>query len=251
MRKTKTNLKYPKLLIESYRCLKYAATGAPPPGSNGGKSFIHDPGVGGKTQTVASVKLQFIGNDKKRYVIARGIQATKAKTITMKTLDSTLSYKLDSGEFSSLSSKCGDINVEVQRHIGVSEAILNYVIFCHQDESNWPLEEGSKVKERFDLIFAADKYNKVLKEIKDVRKNHQAESKMNEKDLAHFKENKKVFDEKEKKLRREMREKDKLLEDLKIKDDALLPVTTRLKEINEVERDYAGIYEQLGQAKTR
>ena len=113
------------------------------------------------------------------------------------------------------------------------------------------MEEGGKVKERFDLIFAADKYNTLLKEIKVVRKSHQDELKMNDKDMAHFRENKKVFDDKEKKLRREMREKDKLLEELKVKEEALAPVSSRLKEINEVERDYTGIYEQLGQAKTR
>ena len=89
-------------------------------------------GVTGKTSVVANVKLQFIGNDKKRYVISRGIQATKGKAISIKTLDSTLSYLNKDGEFSSLSSKCIEINTEVQRHIGVSEAILNYVIFCHQ-----------------------------------------------------------------------------------------------------------------------
>jgi hypothetical protein len=30
--------------------------------------------------------------------------------------------------------------------LGVSKPILNYVIFCHQEDSNWPLEEGKKVK---------------------------------------------------------------------------------------------------------
>ena len=103
--------------------------------------------------------------------------------------------------------------------------------------------EGGKVKERFDLIFAADKYNTLLKEIKVVRKSHLDELKMNAKDMEHFRENKKVFDDKEKKLRREMREKDKLLEELKVKEEAMAPVISRLKEINEVERDFSGVNE--------
>ena len=28
-------------------------------------------------------------------------------------------------------------------HMGVSKAILNSVIFCHQEESNWYVERGS------------------------------------------------------------------------------------------------------------
>ena len=106
----------------------------------------------GKSSVVANVKLQFIGNDKKRYVISRGIQATKAKTISIKTLDSTLSYVNNDGDFSSLSSKCSDINIEVQRHLGVSEAILNYVIFCHQVSSNQNLSKKNCKLEKKKII---------------------------------------------------------------------------------------------------
>jgi len=39
--------------------------------------------------------------------------------------------------------------------LGVSKAVLDNVIFCHQEEANWPLSEGKAVKQRFDDIFAA------------------------------------------------------------------------------------------------
>ena len=42
--------------------------------------------------------------------------------------------------------------------LGVSKSVLNNVIFCHQEESNWPLSEGKALKEKFDSIFAATKY---------------------------------------------------------------------------------------------
>ena len=54
--------------------------------------------------------------------------------------------------------KCADINTQIFHALGVSKPILNYVIFCHQEESNWPLDEGSKVKDKFDEIFASAKY---------------------------------------------------------------------------------------------
>ena len=41
------------------------------------------------------------------------------------------------------------------------QAILENVIFVHQEESNWPLADGATLKRHFDDIFAATKYTKV------------------------------------------------------------------------------------------
>ena len=41
------------------------------------------------------------------------------------------------------------------------QAILESVIFVHQEESNWPLSEATVLKKKFDDIFAATKYTKV------------------------------------------------------------------------------------------
>merc|ERR1711874_780478 len=87
------------------------------------------------------------------------------------TLDATIT-RIDSttGEKKQLSSKCADFEVEMTQVLGVSKAILNNVIFCHQEDSNWPLDEGKKVKEKFDAIFSATKYIKGLDTISKVRK---------------------------------------------------------------------------------
>ena len=57
-------------------------------------------------------------------------------------------------------------------NLGVSKPILNYVIFCHQEDSNWPLEEGKKVKDKFDEIFDSQKYKNCLNNIRDIRISH-------------------------------------------------------------------------------
>ena len=49
----------------------------------------------------------------------------------------------------------------VPQLMGVSKAVLENVIFVHQEESNWPLAEGQVLKKKFDDIFAATKYTKV------------------------------------------------------------------------------------------
>jgi DNA repair protein RAD50 len=58
--------------------------------------------------------------------------------------------------------------------MGVSKAILNNVIFCHQEDSNWPLDEGKKLKERFDAIFGTSEYNKAIAEFGKIRKGYEA-----------------------------------------------------------------------------
>lgn len=60
-------------------------------------------------------------------------------------------------ETTSLSSKCVVVDQEMISALGVSKPVLNNVIFCHQEESNWPLSEGKALKEKFDAIFAATK----------------------------------------------------------------------------------------------
>ena len=63
--------------------------------------------------------------------------------------------------------------------MGVSAAILNSVIFCHQEESNWPLGEPKNVKKKLDDIFCSTRYNKALEEIKKQMKNLSLQSKEN------------------------------------------------------------------------
>ena len=44
---------------------------------------------------------------------------------------------------------------EVPLLMGVSKAILENVIFVHQDDANWPLAEPAALKKRFDDIFSS------------------------------------------------------------------------------------------------
>lgn len=62
------------------------------------------------------------------------------------------------GEKVSLSSKCAELDREMISSLGVSKAVISHVIFCHQEESNWPLSEGKALKQKFDEIFSATRY---------------------------------------------------------------------------------------------
>ena len=197
-----------------------------PPNTKGG-AFVHDPNVretkveavpnadrrllrqmAGESEVKAEVKLRFINTNGDRMVANRRLQVTKKKTaLSLKTLEGTISF--DNGaddtkvrifyvrsgkrrlimglQRRTISTKCSDMDDEIPRLLGVSKAILENVIFCHQEESNWPLSEPSVLKKKFDDIFEATKYTKALDQIKAIRKEQTAELKVDKERLLAYK----------------------------------------------------------------
>ena len=45
-------------------------------------------------------------------------------------------------------------------------------MFCHQEDSSWPLQEGSVLKKRFNDMFGSTRYAQALEEIKEERKKY-------------------------------------------------------------------------------
>ena len=79
------------IFILPFRCLRYASTGNFPPGSYMGRNFVHDPKMNKASVVNAHLKMSFISNDNKRYIISRSVQAKQGpKQVQIKTLDSTL-----------------------------------------------------------------------------------------------------------------------------------------------------------------
>lgn len=150
-------------------CLKYVTTGDLPPNSKGG-AFIHDPKMCGEKEVLAQVKLSFKSLNGAKMVCTRSLQLTVKKTARQqKTLEGQL-LVVRNGERSTLSSRCAELDLLMPQYLGVSKAVLEYVIFCHQDESLWPLSEPAVLKKRFDEIFEALKYTKAIDNIKVLRK---------------------------------------------------------------------------------
>lgn len=87
-----------------------------------------------------------------------------------KTLDSTIITEDPSGRKEESGRRVEEVNAEMAEAMGVSKAILNNVIFCHQEDSNWPLDEGKKLKEKFDAIFGTTDYNKAIEKLIKFRK---------------------------------------------------------------------------------
>lgn len=49
---------------------------------------------------------------------------------------------------------------------------------CHQEDSSWPLDEGKKLKEKFDAIFDITQYNKAIEQTIKIRKKEADELKV-------------------------------------------------------------------------
>ncbi len=165
--------------------LNYATTGEKPPGTGTGAAFVHDPKHAGQREVKASVKLLFCTPNNSKVVVTRNLQLEQGKEKqTLKTLDSTIEITKANGVKVSQSSKCSEIDKQVPMLMGVSPAILQSVIFCHQEESNWPLTgTDAELKKRFDLIFSADRYRKGLVELKERQKAMTAQIKVLEPEL--------------------------------------------------------------------
>ncbi|EGW31450.1 uncharacterized protein SPAPADRAFT_67510 [Spathaspora passalidarum NRRL Y-27907] len=173
-------------------CLKYATTGDLPPNSKGG-AFVHDPSLSGRSNVSGQIKLAFRNVNGKSMITTRTVQLSKkqsrgsaAATLTFKTMEGQLTL-IEKGDKISISTKNSELDAQTPIYLGASRSILDYVIFCHQDESLWPLSEASVLKKRFDDIFEASKFTKVLDNLKNIKKEMATDIKLIEQSVQHLK----------------------------------------------------------------
>eukprot|EP01135_Chromosphaera_perkinsii_P004834 Nk52_evm12s298 gene=Nk52_evmTU12s298 len=234
-------------------CLKYATTGDMPPNSNKG-AFVHDPKIAGEREVKARVKLRFKNTTGHTLVATRNMQLTqKTKKLEFKTLENNLQTVDTSKENhkESFSARCGDMDTVVPNMLGVSKAILNNVIFCHQEDSNWPLSEPSKLKQKFDDIFAADKYIKVMESIKKVRLEHAGESKTLAVNLEHLSKLK----EKAESTRKSLEAKKRLIRDIREQkqgiEEKVDPTKEELEKVRGLIDSVRGLNDEISSKKSK
>ena len=155
----------------------------------------------GEKEVLAQVKLSFQNTNGAKMVCTRSLQLTVKKTTrTQKTLEGQL-LVLKDGQRSSVSSRCAELDQMLPNFLGVPKAILDSVIFCHQEESMWPLSEPSALKKKFDEIFEAQKYTKAIDNIKALRKKQTDELKTLNAIQVQFKQDKERAEKAERRAR--------------------------------------------------
>jgi len=194
-------------------CLKYVSTGSLPPGSNSGQSFVHDPKMAGLPEVKAQVKLLFTTRNKTKVFVSRNLRVNQmTKKLNFKQLEGVIKTRTESRKEQSLSGKCAELDKAVPDFMGVSKAILENVIFCHQEESLWPLMESSVLKKKLDEIFESARYNKALEEVRKQKKRLTDKSK-------DYKSDWKVLDVQKQNSYRLEDEREDVLEKLQVKQD--------------------------------
>lgn len=165
-----------------------------PPGGDHGRSFVHDPKIFNQAGTLGQIKLEVSNLQGKRLSVCRSMKiSNKRGKYSFETLDATMNYiddKADGkGSTNSISKRCVDVDVAMCQFMGnllhlleiglilnnilftgVSKAIINNVLFCHQENSSWPLDESKKLKDKFDAIFGITEFNKTIERIIKMRK---------------------------------------------------------------------------------
>lgn len=173
-------------IIES---LKYATSGAFPPGTKNAGGWIHHPQSKGSenastagrkrkaaniTKIPASIYLEFESKNKSTNLIQsvqvrRNIEGTlKDGKMTIKSLEGTITVREKKSQkvIESRNEKLEELNKIVRSYLGVNKPVLEYAVFCHQDDTLWPFEEAKNLKAKFDDIFQSTEYVKALEQIK-------------------------------------------------------------------------------------
>ncbi|EQC41195.1 hypothetical protein SDRG_01171 [Saprolegnia diclina VS20] len=165
-------------------CLKISCTGSLPPSARSGQSFIHDPKIRGDVEVKANIRLRFKSRAGQTMVVQRTFRLQQMKsTCKYQALDGVVRMLDKHGKKLSINQKCGELDKHIPDLLGVSAAVLESVIFCHQEESNWPLQEGIVLKKRFDDIFESARYTKALDAIKKLKKDRVGIAKDMKRDL--------------------------------------------------------------------
>eukprot|EP00871_Galdieria_phlegrea_P004744 jgi/Galph1/5270/GphlegSOOS_G3969.1 len=154
-------------------CIKMACTGDLPPFVDKGSAFIHDPRINSDTETKGKIRLQFTDLAGRKIVVNRQFQLLNKATTKkqeFKSVEQSVQILTEANEKLTLSQRHADVNKTVPELMGVTKAILEHVVFVHQEESNWPLSDSKHLKEKFDEIFAATRYTKALEAIRKYRR---------------------------------------------------------------------------------
>jgi DNA repair protein RAD50 len=148
----------------------------------------------GEKEVKAEVKLAFQSVAGNSMVCTRTMQVIAKKTgNTFKSLEGQL-LQMNRGERTTISTKCAELESLVPRNLGTPRPILDYVIFCHQEDSLWPLSEPANLKKRFDEIFEALKFTKALDNLKTIKKEMAVEIKLLDQSVKHLKQDKERAD---------------------------------------------------------
>jgi len=182
----------------------------------------------------------------------------KAKKLEFRKLDQILKYKDSEGKERSINNSCIDMDKQMSKLFGVSNAVLENVIFCHQEETLWPFSDQAHLKKIFDEIFETEKYTKVLQDMRTEAKNYRAHKKMikgeydlKNKDFQIFKKIVKTVEECKEKSQKLEDDAKKMESDIDLERKKLDAFADREAKLKELEGELQVLKFQASELKTQ
>lgn len=223
-------------IIES---LKYACSGELPPNSENGRCFVFDPKINNFASTKGQIILKFFDVKGRTITVSKSMQVTQHKDkLQFASLDHTIKIRELDGKESTLSSRCVDIKTVIYDYLGVSKPVINNVIFCQQDNSLWPLDDGKKLKEKFDDIFNIGEYNNAVDILRKIVKTKKDSLKIMLELYKYAKEHKMEVDKKQASVVDKKNEIDDLQKEITEQNQALESMRIKLEEITAIDQKY-------------
>lgn len=234
-------------------CIKYALTGDFPAGTDNGRGFVNDPKMSSRCTSRGSIKLLFKDGQENSITVGKFLEVTTLAggKLKFKSLTPTIRIQKANGQIHDMSGRCVDANMFCAQKLNVSKAILNNVIFCHQENASWPLEEAKKLKEKFDEIFGSTDYNKCIEKFRKQIKQKKIDLRVLQEQVVQKELQKKNTE----KLRESVSEKELRFENVKMeiegKRKELEPLQKRLDEINDIVDTLSTTYQKITGLETR
>ncbi|XP_066259010.1 DNA repair protein RAD50 [Euwallacea similis] len=233
--------------------LKYALTSDLPAGTENGRGFINDPKLSNHAGTKASIKLKFKDSSNNSVTVAKFLEVSSKAggKMTFKSTDPAIRWEDQDGKMHDIGGRCVDIDLYCSQKLNVSKAIINNVIFCHQENSAWPLDEPKKLKEKFDDIFGSSEYNKCVEKLRKLIKVKSNEIKV----LKEQVQQKELIKRNTERLREELGDSELKLEGLQElvqeKRNEIQPLEEKLEEINVLIESFVAIQQEKASLETK
>ncbi|KAJ6251712.1 rad50 [Anaeramoeba flamelloides] len=223
--------------------LKFVTTGELPPECTRGQSFIYDPDLLGDRVVKAKVTVRFDSIEGKEIFATRHIQVTQnPKSKSFKTLNCEYSIKNKlTNEMHTKTCKQIEMDKIIPHLLGTTNAILQHVIFTHQEESNWPLSKPANLKTIFDQIFESTRYTQALKELKKYKKSINTQLEMFKTELKIAKDNSEHLEKLTNDIERDKQEIEKIQEQIQINQNKIV-------QRNEIKNQLLNAIQQMDQS---
>lgn len=131
-----------------------------------------DPQVARQSDVIGSIKLKFVALNGQPLLAIRTMQLKMrgGKQEFHKLEQFIKSRNPQTGLTRAINYNVGEIDKQMPELFGVSKAILENVVFCHQEDSLWPFKDNATLKTIFDELFETTSFAKTHDNLKIIVK---------------------------------------------------------------------------------